>query len=918
MSRKISLCIAIAFLTVMVFSVAKGSGLLPGDDPNQFRKSLHPDFSSRTQAGMIVIPDLVPPANAMAAKANFNDLLISETVGPANFDQDKADITGLRGGRMAAVWEDDRFGPVAIFLQLFGNDGGPIGTNTPLVFGQDYDLSDPVVCADTLGDFYVVWREDVNGFLQAARFDSLADTLTEVFFISDTVFSSYAGEFDAACTPDGKLAVVWENYTTGSEIAFQIFDTDGGPLTSIITANSDGSLNQHWSPEVVVGVNNDIALVWEDYRNSEADIYFRLFNSSGAAYASEFRLSDESARDYARYMPSLVYSSIDGYIAGWTDLREGWNLYLQRIDASGTLNGANIFLSGETSQYANRELDLTVNSLDCLVAVWTLYGTQNSTMMQRFSAGVLMDGSAQVVSDAVEGRRFNPAAGGARTGNIGVVWTDLITGSIDIFGAFHTNTGTVLQSPFVVNDDTAGSPSVEPHVVGFDRFEWSVVFTDLRRDAGDIMLQRVYVGGELLDGNRRINADAPGGYQSQPAVAAGAGKLCISWTDDRSDTIGGQNIFCRFSCPTYELTPEIVINDDYVGSFSHYESNCAINDDGLTLVVWTDTRSGNAKIFGQLFNGGNDKLGDNFLIGPGAPAKIGGAPVVLAYDDWSFMVAYLNRLDHAVEIKKVSAAGSVTDAFTFTSDRTGFQIDGFDAAIGSGDLIYIVWHAFNAGQTELFLTSFNPSGTIQSITQAITDDMQANPDMADIAANQQGYLLVTWPDSRTGQKTPFRQIFDPALLPIQGNQPAYASAGPYMRSPVVAANFGRGIFVWSDARSNGLNVYASQLLFSPTSADDDTGPLPSMFGLKQNYPNPFNPSTTIDFMLPKTGHIKIGVINLLGQKVRTVIDGVFPAGSHSIIWDGTSDDGRKVASGVYFYRMESDSFNQTRKMILMK
>jgi len=52
--------------------------------------------------------------------------------------------------------------------------------------------------------------------------------------------------------------------------------------------------------------------------------------------------------------------------------------------------------------------------------------------------------------------------------------------------------------------------------------------------------------------------------------------------------------------------------------------------------------------------------------------------------------------------------------------------------------------------------------------------------------------------------------------------------------------------------------------------------------------------------------------------VRTVIDGVCPAGSHSITWDGTSDDGKKVASGVYFYRMESDGFNQTRKMILMK
>jgi PKD repeat protein len=84
-------------------------------------------------------------------------------------------------------------------------------------------------------------------------------------------------------------------------------------------------------------------------------------------------------------------------------------------------------------------------------------------------------------------------------------------------------------------------------------------------------------------------------------------------------------------------------------------------------------------------------------------------------------------------------------------------------------------------------------------------------------------------------------------------------------------------------------------------------------------PNPFNPITRISFALPKASHVSLDIYNILGQHVENLADGQFEAGEHSVTWDATDDYGRKVSSGIYFFRI---TFNHreliTRKMILLK
>jgi hypothetical protein len=100
--------------------------------------------------------------------------------------------------------------------------------------------------------------------------------------------------------------------------------------------------------------------------------------------------------------------------------------------------------------------------------------------------------------------------------------------------------------------------------------------------------------------------------------------------------------------------------------------------------------------------------------------------------------------------------------------------------------------------------------------------------------------------------------------------------------------------------------------------EDDNAPLPSGFSLRQNYPNPFNPGTTIEFTVPERSTVTVVVYNVLGQRVRTLLDRVLPAGNHTVEWDGLNDFGRGLASGVYLCRLISGGESLTTKMVLMK
>ena len=147
--------------------------------------------------------------------------------------------------------------------------------------------------------------------------------------------------------------------------------------------------------------------------------------------------------------------------------------------------------------------------------------------------------------------------------------------------------------------------------------------------------------------------------------------------------------------------------------------------------------------------------------------------------------------------------------------------------------------------------------------------------------------------------------------------------------PDLVRNLYTYAFVTSDGSGGMHNAkYAVALLqkalgFYPTGVNVVSQKTPSTYELSQNYPNPFNPTTNIEFSIPRSATIQLNVYNILGELVKTLVNGDIVSGNYKATWNGTNNHGTSVASGIYFYRLVAQSngaanYVVTKKMLMMK
>jgi flagellar hook assembly protein FlgD len=94
--------------------------------------------------------------------------------------------------------------------------------------------------------------------------------------------------------------------------------------------------------------------------------------------------------------------------------------------------------------------------------------------------------------------------------------------------------------------------------------------------------------------------------------------------------------------------------------------------------------------------------------------------------------------------------------------------------------------------------------------------------------------------------------------------------------------------------------------------------LANNFNLYSNYPNPFNPSTNIRYSIPTAGNVTIEIFNSLGQLVNTIVNQYQESGTHNVVWNGTDMSGQKLSSGIYIYKLNTNNYVSSKKMVLIK
>ena len=184
---------------------------------------------------------------------------------------------------------------------------------------------------------------------------------------------------------------------------------------------------------------------------------------------------------------------------------------------------------------------------------------------------------------------------------------------------------------------------------------------------------------------------------------------------------------------------------------------------------------------------------------------------------------------------------------------------------------------------------------------AIVHNVQIIGDLAMISYYTAGFRVL---DVSNPEKPVLLDTYDTSPV----NEPGFDGAfGVYALGPsgnVFISDGQAGLFVFQvNALPTGVQAAAAA---------------PQAFALRGNYPNPFNPRTRIVYSLPARAQVTLTVYNVLGVKLRALVQGTQAAGEHHVFWDGRNDAGQAMPSGVYIYTLEAEGFRATRRMLLVR
>ena len=124
--------------------------------------------------------------------------------------------------------------------------------------------------------------------------------------------------------------------------------------------------------------------------------------------------------------------------------------------------------------------------------------------------------------------------------------------------------------------------------------------------------------------------------------------------------------------------------------------------------------------------------------------------------------------------------------------------------------------------------------------------------------------------------------------------------------------------MWMDNRTGVYQIWSARVDLSALALTPTDELQPKDFRLYQNYPNPFNPETTIKFAVSKVREVVLQIFDISGQLVQTLVNARLSAGIYETKWQGRNQSGQEVGSGIYFYRLKTGGFTQTRRMLLIR
>jgi len=465
--------------------------------------------------------------------------------------------------------------------------------------------------------------------------------------------------------------------------------------------------------------------------------------------------------------------------------------------------------------------------------------------------------------------------------NFVVVWESQKNSDYNIYAQRFNSIGQPLNTNFLVNDNTSGNQK-NPSLAKSSNGNFIIVWQDLRNGNYDIYAQKYDPSGGKIGSNFKVN-DNPGNSSQQEPACDFHSKLVICWQDERE---GNLDIFQQlYNSLGAKIDSNLRVCEK--SDSTQWRPSVAMDTSGNFIVVWQDKRNGNYDIYGQRFNSSGNFLGNNFRI---------------------------------------------------NDDPTSFQQNFPKVASENQGNFIVVWQDQRNGDYDIYAQRYDYSGVKLDVNFRVNDDVgnyyQGQPD---VGMDGSGSFVVVWKDKREGSDDIYAQRYSFSGSAEGKNYKVNNSSTSSERSqPAVATNREKIFFVWKNSSSNNCDIVAKIVEWDWTEVEEkeENFSLPNDFVLGQNYPNPFNGHTTIPYHFScklqdasrKTPiHTTLTIYNILGQRVRTLVDEEKLPGEYKVIWDGRDDKGDEISSGIYFYKLKTEELfpnkticTETKRMILLK
>ncbi|MCC6653388.1 MAG: hypothetical protein IT348_19710 [Candidatus Eisenbacteria bacterium] len=755
----------------------------------------------------------------------------------------------------------------------------------------------PVSVSDGAGGVIVAWQDARSGgtydiYAQRISNAGVALWTANGVAVCTAVDDQYAPTIVADGAGGAILAWVDERTVATADIYVQRLNASGTPQWSANGVALCTATNAQYAPRIVGDGSGGAIVAWEDLRSGNYDIYARRVNSSGAPQWAANGVVVCSAAEI-QFNIAITSDRAGGAFIAWQDLRDAtdYEIYAQRVNATGaaigTANGV-VVCNGANSQ---GNIDAVADGEGGVILAWRDFrsGTTYDIYAQRLNASLAAfwnSGGREVCVAA--GDQQEPTVCSDGSGGAIIAWRDGRGADLNVYAQRVNANG----NPSWTADgiavcsaaDSQSDPDCESDGVGGAIIAWE----DERGGwAADTYAQRVSGSGSMLWASGGAAVLAAGYNQNDPIVVTdGAGGAIVVCADNR--TITGADLYCQ----RIERYGQLGNPEPTITAIKDVKND----QGGLVKVSWSASYLDADPVFG-VFDYRLWRSVPTALVQQQALARGFATDPDVAARDGSFLMLPASSQGYAWELAASQTADAL-DSYSYvaatTADslpgsfpRTAFMVEARSSSSIAADRWY---SAPDSGYSVDNLAPAAPApltGQYAAGTARLHWNPNTEPDLA-------GYRLYRGSSA----------AFVPAPVNLVADLPDTGYVDP------VGAPF---VYKLTAVDSHGNESPVAVLIPAGTLAVDGGASPRAFFALAGA--NPSRGVTALRFGLGAAGRASLALYDAGGRRVRTLVDGAREAGEHFATWDGRDEQGRAVAAGLYFAKLETPAFEKTLRIV---